>query len=66
MKITSARPDLRDLPVDRQIDAALMSMEKKQAEADGESAVKLIDSAIHLENRPLKEGPVGTRINIAA
>ena len=66
MKVTSSGPNLSALPVESQIDAQLMVMERDQVKADGEASIKLIESAVQFENRPLTEGHVGRRINIAA
>jgi hypothetical protein len=72
MRVSSSLPppDLSNLPVDDQIDAALMAKAKEQLENEGALSVALIDSATastpQFENRPLNFGSVGRRINIAA
>jgi hypothetical protein len=72
MRISSSLPppDLSSLPVDDQIDAALLSKAKEQLETEGALNVALIDSATaatpQFENRPRTFGHVGRRINIAA
>ncbi|MEI6398234.1 MAG: hypothetical protein WCO71_05640 [Pseudomonadota bacterium] len=57
-------PSLEKLPVEAQIDAELMSKELDQQKIEGSAAIKMIESAQALVNTPLKDGPVGRKINI--
>jgi hypothetical protein len=65
MRIASkSLTSLDNLPVEAQIDAELLSKELDQQKIEGSAAVKMIQSAQAAVNIPLKEGPVGRRINI--
>ena len=65
MKIGSNSPSSLDkLPVEDQIDAELMSRDLDQQRIEGSAAVKMIESSQIGVNMPLKEGPVGRKINI--
>jgi hypothetical protein len=64
MRIGSNTPSAQ-LPVETQIEGELMNKELKQQKAEGEATVKMIESAAEATNRPLTEGPVGRRINVA-
>ena len=57
-------PSLEKLPVEAQIDAELMSKELDQQKIEGSAAIKMIESAQPGVNTPLKDGPVGRKINI--
>jgi hypothetical protein len=61
---TSAPPSLENLPVDTQIDAELMSKEMEQQKIEAEASARLVEAAAVGINMPLREGPVGRRINI--
>ena len=58
---------LNKLPVEAQVEGAILKKKKDSDESIGEQNLKLIDNAIlnpSHENRPLKSGPIGRTINI--
>ena len=65
MRIASnSPPSLEHLPIEAQIDAELMVKELDQQKIEGSAAIKMIESSQVAVNIPLKEGPVGRKINI--
>ena len=63
---TAYTPDINtdDIPVEDQIDVELMSKDLDAMRAEGAGVVRLIEAADVGVNMPLKEGPIGRRINI--